>query len=104
MAAFGIVTFLSNAIRPVSFCAFWILAKLSLSQIEMHIGRIAMSAILAQRKCRPRTAIMDLDQINTSHRLEQLTENVPCAPGTGRGHADLSRVGLGIGNELENAF
>src|SRR5262249_29744408 len=31
-------------------CAFWVPAKLSLSQIEMYIGRIAMSAILAQRR------------------------------------------------------
>jgi hypothetical protein len=57
MAAFGIVTFLSNAIRRVSFCTFWVPAKLSLSQIEMHIGRIAMSAILAQRRAEDRAGI-----------------------------------------------
>jgi hypothetical protein len=50
MVEFGIETFSNNAIRRASSCAFWVPAKLSLSQIEMHIGRIAMSAILAQRR------------------------------------------------------
>ena len=49
MVEFGIETFSSNAIRRASSCASLASAKLSLSQIEMHIGRIAPSLILAQR-------------------------------------------------------
>jgi hypothetical protein len=50
MVEFGIGTFSNNAIRRASSCALGVPAKLSLSQVEMHIGRIAMSAILAQRR------------------------------------------------------
>jgi hypothetical protein len=43
-----------------------------------------------------------MDHVNTRHHLEQLTRHVERASGAARSHADLSRVGPGVSDELGN--
>jgi hypothetical protein len=39
-------------------------------------------------------------QVDTSHHLEQLAHDMGAAPAAGRGHVDLARIGIRIGDEL----
>src|SRR5262249_60808067 len=50
----------------------------------------------------PPAAIRHQSQVDTGHRLEQLTVNMWWATVTGRRHIDLARIGLGISDELGN--
>ena len=49
-----------------------------------------------------RAAIGDVLQVDAGHRLEQLAGDVLHRAAAGRGHVDLARIGLGVGDELRN--
>jgi len=49
-------------------------------------------------------AIGDVDHVDPGHHLEQLARQVRRCSGPERGHGDLARTGLGIGDQLRNGF
>jgi hypothetical protein len=51
-----------------------------------------------------RTAIRYIDHVDSSHHLEQLADDMGRTPVAVRRHVDLTRIGLGIGNELGNCL
>ena len=49
-------------------------------------------------------AIGHVNHVDAGHHLEQLARHVRWRAGAGRGHADLARIGLGVGDELGDRF
>src|SRR5262249_54191480 len=47
-------------------------------------------------------AIWNVNQVDTSHHDEPFAEDVGDGPAAGRPHVDLTRIGLGIGDELRD--
>ena len=42
--------------------------------------------------------------VDAGHHLEQLADHMRAAPVARRGHVDLARIGLGVGDELGNGL
>ena len=43
-----------------------------------------------------------MDEVDAGHHLEELARDMDRGSGTARRHVDFARIGLGIGDELEN--
>ncbi len=49
-------------------------------------------------------AIRHVNQVDAGHHRERCAEDMVRAADAGRGHIDLSRISLGIGDELGDRF
>ena len=53
-------------------------------------------------KCLRRTAIRDMDEVDTGHHFEQCAGEMLCGPVAGRPLADLARIGFRVGDKFGN--